>query len=297
MLRINNLTKYYGKLCAIDNVSMELTNGIYALLGPNGAGKSTLINIICNNLLPSEGEILFDGVNIKNSGRDYRSILGYVPQEQALYDNFTADRFLYYISSLKGLSRLQVDSQITQLFEVLNLLPFRYKKIGTFSGGMKQRVLIAQALLGEPRLIILDEPTAGLDPKERISIRNLVSEISFNKIILFATHVVPDIEHISKDILMLKKGVLIRKGAANQLIKELDGKVYSILGDKGLINHLPAYLRVCNVAPSDNKIIIRVVDCSAESNSNITASIFKQQVDVTVIEPCLEDLYLYLYGD
>jgi len=296
MLTIYNLTKYYGRVRALNDVSIKLSNGIYALLGPNGAGKSTLINIICNNLTPSNGEVLFDGVNIRNLGREYRGILGYVPQEQALYDNFTADRFLYYIASLKGLKRPSIDTQIARLFEVLNLLPFRYKKIGTFSGGMKQRVLIAQALLGEPRLIIMDEPTAGLDPKERISIRNLVSEIALNKIIIFATHVVPDIEHISRDILMLKKGVLIRKGAVHDLIRELDGKVYSISGDKDLISQLPPCMRICNFAPSGDKIIIRAVDCSVDDGPDISTSNLSQQVEMKIIEPCLEDLYLYLYG-
>ena len=222
-LALNCISKTYkkGSVKALDNFSVTLTPGVYGLLGPNGAGKSTLMNIITDNLNADGGEVVYGGENIKKLGKDYRAVLGYMPQQQGLYDDFTLNRFLWYMAALKGLKKKEAKEKITQLLETVNLTDAAHKKLGSFSGGMKQRALIAQALLNNPEILILDEPTAGLDPKERIRIRNFISEIAEDKIVLISTHVVSDIEFIAKEIILLKKGQLISHDSPNKLTKEL----------------------------------------------------------------------------
>ena len=211
-MELKNLTKSYekGKI-ALDHFSAALEPGVYGLLGPNGAGKSTLMNLITQNLEPDEGEILINGISTAKMGASYRDVLGYMPQQQGLYDRFSALEFLRYFAALKGLKAKESRKRIEELLEVVNLTEARNRKLGGFSGGMKQRVLLAQALLNEPQILILDEPTAGLDPKERIRIRNYISSISENKIVLIATHVVSDVECIAKEILLLRSGKLLEK--------------------------------------------------------------------------------------
>lgn len=229
-LALNCISKTYkkGSVKALDNFSVTLTPGVYGLLGPNGAGKSTLMNIITDNLNADGGEVVYGGENIKKLGKDYRAVLGYMPQQQGLYDDFTLNRFLWYMAALKGLKKKEAKEKITQLLETVNLTDAAHKKLGSFSGGMKQRALIAQALLNNPEILILDEPTAGLDPKERIRIRNFISEIAEDKIVLISTHVVSDIEFIAKEIILLKKGQLISHDSPNKLTKELENKVFEV---------------------------------------------------------------------
>ena len=195
-LCLSGIKKSYnnGKTYAVDGVTATFTPGVYGLLGPNGAGKSTLMNIITQNLKTNSGTVTLDGVPIDHMGADYRSLLGYMPQQQTLYDDFTGERFLWYMAALKGLDKKQAKEAVSRTLDVVNLREERYKKLKSYSGGMKQRVLIAQALLNDPKLLIMDEPTAGLDPKERIRIRNFISEVSKDKIVLLSTHVVSDVE-------------------------------------------------------------------------------------------------------
>lgn len=223
-LNIQKINKHYGKKKhALCDFSFEFTNGIYGLLGPNGAGKSTLMNIITDNLLPDKdgGKILWNGEETKKLKERFRSRLGFMPQQQNLYESMTAHTFLNYIAALKCLDRKSAETEIPKIVERVELTDSIDKKMGGFSGGMKQRVLIAAALLGDPDLIILDEPTAGLDPKQRVIIRNLVSDLGREKIIIISTHIVSDIETIAKEILFIKEGRLIDSGEIPKLVEKV----------------------------------------------------------------------------
>lgn len=220
-LEFKELTKKYGDNVALDKFSIVLENGVYGLLGPNGAGKSTLMNLITDNIKRTSGSILYDGKDILELGAGFRQKLGYMPQQQGIYGNMTAVEFLMYMSAIKGVKRNEAKKQTEHLLEVVNLSDAAGKKLAEFSGGMKQRVMLAQAVMNEPELIILDEPTAGLDPKERIRMRDFIKDLSENKIVILATHVVSDIEKISKEILLMKKGSLIQRGTPAELIKNV----------------------------------------------------------------------------
>lgn len=227
-LTLNNLNKHYNKNHALKNFSYEFSNGVYGLLGPNGAGKSTLMHLITDNLLPdknADAEILWNGISIWQLKEKYREILGFMPQQQALYSNMTARYFLGYISTLKGLPQKESHEQIEKILAEVELSDDADKLIGGFSGGMKQRVLIASAILGNPQLIIMDEPTAGLDPKQRVIIRRLTEQLGKDKIIIVSTHIVSDIESIAKEILLIKSGELIAHGTVNELTSQVaDGE-------------------------------------------------------------------------
>ncbi|HJA67534.1 MAG TPA: ATP-binding cassette domain-containing protein [Candidatus Mediterraneibacter cottocaccae] len=220
MLELQNITKYYGARQALDHVSLTLENGIYGLLGPNGAGKSTLMNIITGNLKPTSGTVLWNGENAREMGAAYRSLLGYAPQQQGLYDTFTGIRFLSYMAALKGIPKKEQRGEIRRVLDYVNLTEKACRPIGTWSGGMKQRILVAQAILGDPHLVVLDEPTAGLDPKERVRIRENIRSISGDKIILVSTHVVSDIESIAKEIILLREGKIVGHDTVSGLCKK-----------------------------------------------------------------------------
>lgn len=218
MLQVKGLTKKYRNKQALNPLSFTLEKGVYALLGPNGAGKSTMMNIITDNLTADSGMVFWKGEPIGALGKDYRRILGFAPQQQGLYEEFTARYFLSYLSALKEIPKKNIPAEVERVARLVNLQENLDQQLGSFSGGMKQRVLIAQALIGSPELIILDEPTAGLDPKERVRIRELCRMLAKDRILLIATHVVSDIESIAREVLLLKKGNLLAKETVATLI-------------------------------------------------------------------------------
>ena len=220
-LQLTEVTKKYGVKVALNQFSYAIQPGIYGILGANGAGKSTMMNLITDNLRRDGGSITFDGEDIVKLGVNYRRILGYMTQQQGLYEGMTAESFLVYMARLKEIPRKAVSGEVDRVLEMTNLVDVRHKKIDSFSGGMKQRVLLAQALLGNPKVLILDEPTAGLDPKERARLRDHIYRLSQDRIVLLATHIVSDIEAIADSILLMRQGKLLRSGTSEELIKSL----------------------------------------------------------------------------
>lgn len=285
-LQLSELTKKYKDKLALDHITFSFTSGIYGLLGPNGAGKSTMMNLITDNISPTSGRILIDDRNIKDIDKEYRKLLGYMPQQQNFYPELTLLRFMYFIASLKGLNKHEAKLDIEYYLKMVNLYDVREKRIGTFSGGMRQRALIAQALIGNPKILILDEPTAGLDPKERIRIRNLISEVSRDKIVIIATHVVADVEFIAKEIIMLNSGVILKSGKPADLLAEINGKVWNIYISDREITEVNDKYKVSNISREGESVIARIV---AES--------YEDKWESETVRPDLEDLYLYLNGE
>lgn len=265
-LVIRGLNKNYGAKVALQDFHAVFENGIYGILGPNGAGKSTLMNILTDNLLRDSGRILCNETEITKMKAQYRKIMGYMPQQQQLYDSFTVNHFISYMGTLRGMDKKEIRRRMEELLPLLNLSEVRRKKIKELSGGMKQRVLLVQALLDDPQILILDEPTAGLDPKERIRIRNLISDLSGDKIVLIATHVVSDIEFISKEILLMKNGKVVDKDCPEALQKKIAGKEFEI----------------SNLFRTDGEIVVRVISEQRPEKYRWT------EVSLT-----LEDVYLY----
>lgn len=282
MLEISNLTKKYGDKIALNNFTYTFTKGVYGLLGPNGAGKSTLMNILVDGIKRTDGSIKYNGTEISKMGAKYRNIIGYVPQQQGMYETFTAEEFLNYIGNLKGIDKKELKAKIREVLEFVNLEDVRKKKIGGFSGGMKQRILMAQALLNNPEILILDEPTAGLDPKERIRIRNLVAKISMDKTVIIATHIVSDIEFIAGNIIMLDKGNIIKAGTPSELLKEIDGRVYEQFIEDSQVDEYNKKYMVSGLMSAANNIKIRFI-----TDGNLEEGAVK-------VEPNLEDYYLII---
>lgn len=230
-LSVDRLTKHYGSKIAVDCVSAVLKPGVYGLLGENGAGKTTLMRMLCAILESTSGEVFLDGREIVSMGAEYRDILGYLPQDFGYYPNFTGWDFLMYMAALKGISKKQAIRRTKELLELVSLTEMAKKKIKTYSGRMKQRLGIAQALLNDPKILILDEPTAGLDPKERVRFRNLIEETGKDSIVILSTHIVSDVEHIANTILMMKDGRMIFQGAREEITEDLEEFYLKEFGD------------------------------------------------------------------
>lgn len=283
-LKFQNLKKNYGSIRALKGVSFSLTTGVHGLLGPNGAGKSTLMNILSGNLNATEGEIIYNDMSLSTLGNEFRKVMGYMPQQQALYPDFTAIRFLSYMAALRGMTKEKARKAIPRVLEQVSLTETANRKIKGFSGGMKQRLLIAQAILNDPEVLILDEPTAGLDPKQRIAIRNLISSISENKIVLISTHVVADIACIAKDLLILKEGELLRHDTPGRLLSEMQGKVWELSIPPTQLPEYQQKFRISNVSSDAEGFSVRLF-----SDSPISGA--------TLVRPNLEDVYLNYFEE
>ena len=281
-LKAIQLTKQYGSKTAVNHLNLSLSNGVYGLLGANGAGKTTLMRLLCDIQTPTSGKITLDGKNISVLGEKYRNLLGYLPQQFGYYPDFTAWDFLMYVAALKGLSEKQAHKKATELLEAVDLAEKRNLKIKTFSGGMKQRLGIAQAMLNNPRILILDEPTAGLDPKERINIRNFVSEMSRECIVIFATHVVSDVECIAKEMILIKRGEIVRQDEVPKLIAEMDGLVWEFVAQENEVVSIQKEYLVSNLSVGKECIIVRAVGTDEEIKREKHA-----------VRAGMEEVYLY----
>ncbi|EJT6501534.1 ATP-binding cassette domain-containing protein [Clostridium perfringens] len=226
MLVVNNVSKKYGSFYALKDINLEFNNGVYALLAPNGAGKTTLIKLLTTLIFPTSGEILYKGTDIVSLDGEYRDIIGYLPQNFGYYRNYTPRKFLLYLAALKGIKKEDAVEKVKEVLKVVSLENVENKKMKGFSGGMIQRVGIAQALLNDPKILILDEPTAGLDPKERVRFRNLLSDLSRDRIVIISTHIVSDIEFISNEVIMIKDHKILYKDSIENICSTLDGMVY-----------------------------------------------------------------------
>lgn len=283
-LSVQDVTKTFGEKRAVSNVSLELTSGVYGLLGPNGAGKTTLMKLMVDILTPSSGRITLDGVDITELGASYRDKLGYMPQEIGVYKNFSAKKFLKYIAALKGLSGKEADSKVAELLELVGLKDVANKRLGGFSGGMLRRIGIAQTLLNDPQILILDEPTAGLDPQERIRFRNIISELSGSRIVLFSTHIVTDMEFIAGQIILLRDGAVLRMDHTENLIRSVEGKVWSAILSHEQFNQMKQHYSIGNVMQRSDGVEVRIISD-------------KKPIDqATSIQPILEDVYTYYFG-
>ena len=284
-LKIQNLQKNYGSVKALKGVDLTLTEGIYGFLGPNGAGKSTLMNILTGNLHATAGTVTYDGQPIGELGAAYRRKLGYMPQQQSLYPTFTVRRFLSYIAALRGMTKEEAKVRIPAVLEQVELTDKADRKIAALSGGMKQRLLIAQAILGDPEILILDEPTAGLDPKQRIVIRNLIASIALHKIVIIATHVVSDVEYIAKQIVLMDQGNVVRACSRSELVAELQGKVLEVRVTEEQLPEMARRFKVGNIAKEEDGIYLRIL-----------ADNPPEGMEASVLRPGLEDVYLWHCG-
>ena len=281
-LIVDRLTKKYENKIAVDRLSYKMTKGIYGLLGANGAGKTTLMRMMCGILKPTGGEVKFNGIDV--SCEEYREVLGYLPQEFGYYPEFTGMEFLSYMGTLKGLSKGATLTKAKELAELVGLSEQAKRKIKTYSGGMKQRLGIAQSIINDPQILILDEPTAGLDPKERVRFRNLISQLGADRIVLLSTHIVSDIEDIAGEILIMKDGALAESGAAENILKTVEGRIWECRVDSRTAATL-----------MDKYPVVNVRQCGAEEELRLISDTKPQEIAVQA-RAGLEDLYLYYFS-
>ena len=283
-LSFEHISKLYGDTAVLQQIDLTLGSGVYGLLGPNGAGKTTLMRIMTDLLAPSTGRVLLDGQDIAVMGAAFRKKLGYLPQDFGVYPNFTAEQFLLYIARLKGLSKFEAKRQTDGLLHMVGLEDKKQKKLKGFSGGQRQRVGIAQALLGDPEILVLDEPTAGLDPEERIRFRGIISDLSQQKLVLLSTHIVSDLEAVANEIILLRKGVVLEMQKPASLLEQLNGQVWLVTVPAADEAALTKQYVCSNVMHTDGKSVIRLLSKSVP------------RPDAVPTAPNMEDMYLYYFG-
>ena len=284
-LTLQNITKKYERVLVLNDISLTLKPGIYGLLGANGAGKTTLFRIICRLMEPTHGSIKFNGKNVNQQAEAYRTNLGFLPQDFSYYPDFTGMRFMLYIAALKGLNNTVAKKRSLELLKQVGLEEMKDIKIRKYSGGMKQRLGIAQAMLNNPQILILDEPTVGLDPKERVIFRKLISSFANNKIVILSTHIVADVEYIADEIIVLKKGMILNKGTTDILLKEIQNHVWECFVNMDQINLFEDKFIVSNRKYTENGAVLRIVSTNQPA------------LNAKKVEPSLEDLYLYYFRE
>ena len=283
-LTLDRITKHFKNKIAVDNVSLTLREGVYGFLGANGAGKTTLLRMVCGVLKPTAGEIRCNDMEIGRLDGDYRYLLGYLPQDFGYYPDFTAKRYLEYLAACKAVPKDLAKEKVREMLSLTGLAGDQHSKIRTFSGGMLRRLGIAQALLNDPEILILDEPTAGLDPKERIRFRNIISSLSKGRIIILSTHIVSDVEFIADQILLMKQGRIIQQGTVAEITESAAGKVWEYLANPEEAIRLNEIFAVSNLKNEGETVSLRLVSdtCPCEG--------------AVLVSPSLEDVYLYLIG-
>ncbi len=285
-LRLDRLTKQFGSAIAVDRLSATLTPGVYGLLGANGAGKTTLMRMICDVLKPTSGSVVWNGAPIERLGERYRSVLGYLPQDFGYYPDFSALDFMLYLSALKGLDSKAAKRRSMELLDLVGLKNVAKRKVKTFSGGMKQRLGIAQAVINDPQVLVLDEPTAGLDPKERGRFRNLISALAQDKVVILSTHIVSDVEYIADEILIMRAGQIVASGTIEEILAQVSGVVWECVVTPREADVMSARMAVGNVRYDHaGMAIVRIVSDTAPHSS------------ARLVEPTLEDVYLYIFQE
>ena len=283
-LKIEHISKRFKDKIAVDDVSLTLTTGVWGLLGANGAGKTTLMRMIADIMTPSSGTISFNGKDIHKMEAEYRNIFGFLPQDFGYSRDFTVKDYLEYVAALKDVPHKETTKKINHLLDILTLSDVKEKKIAKLSGGMKRRVGIAQAMLNDPKILVMDEPTAGLDPGERVRFRNFISEFSHDRIVLISTHIVSDIEYIATRNAIMKEGKIVDVGTTNELVKQIEGKVWSCVVPAEKMIEYEMRLHIINQRNEDNdRISIRYFAEQSAIDGSVTAT------------PRLEDLYLWLF--
>lgn len=284
-LCMTDLTKRFGDFAAVEGVTLTMTSGVYGLLGLNGAGKTTLMRMLCTLLAPSAGTITYDGRDIFAMDADYRDLLGYLPQEFGFYPDFSVRDYLRYIATLKGVRPVVARDRVERLIRQVGLEKVATRKMKRLSGGMKRRAGIAQAMLNDPRILILDEPTAGLDPNERIRFRNLISELAEDRLVLLSTHIVSDVEYIADEIWLMNEGHILAQGSADALIRAMRDDVWRVTVPRGDVSGYMARFKVANIKSSTDGAELRIV------------SSVRPTPDAVQEAPTLEDVFLYHFGE
>jgi len=284
-LELDGLTKEFGDFTAVNHINLTMTNGVYGLLGVNGAGKTTLMRMLCTLLKPTSGTICCNGKDIFNMDSEYRKLLGYLPQDFGFYPEFTVEDYLLYIAALKGIRPVVAKKRVKELIAKVGLSKAAHKKMKKLSGGMKRRAGIAQAMLNNPKILILDEPTAGLDPNERIRFRNLISELSEDRLVLLSTHIVSDIEYIANEIWLMKDGEVLHKGSIEELINSMTETVWECLVPKNRVSDFMEKYKISNMKSEINQIMLRIISHE------------KPVENAMRVEASLEDVFLYYFGE